>query len=184
MMNMQPTQPTYVALAGRLRAQGVGVYTVNSEEVKIQPQGGRWFHVLPLLRTGARLLLSDSDAVWLRNPLPYLRLLEATHPLLDFAVCAPPSAAGPTPGLSRGQRRPRQWLTRSHPTLAQRPTPRTAPTRARSPPTTTARSGKGRGAAARGAARGAAAGVAGPRSGRRTAGWTWTSRTTARAGRA
>ena len=65
MMNMQPTQPTYVALAGRLRAQGVGVYTVNSEEVKIQPQGGRWFHVLPLLRTGARVLISDSDVVWL-----------------------------------------------------------------------------------------------------------------------
>ena len=86
MMNMQPTQPTYVALATKLRAQGVGVYTVNSYEVKIQPQGGRWFHVLPLLRTGARLLLSDSDAVWLRNPLPYLRQLELAHPLLDFAV--------------------------------------------------------------------------------------------------
>ena len=65
MMNMAPSQPTYVKLAATLRAQGVGVYTVNSPEVKVQPQGGRWFHVLPLLRTGARLLLSDSDAVWL-----------------------------------------------------------------------------------------------------------------------
>ena len=80
MMNMQPEQPTYVALAKTLRAQGVGVYTVNSREVRIQPQGGRWFHVLPLLRTGCRVLLSDSDAVWLRNPLPYLRALDsATH---------------------------------------------------------------------------------------------------------
>ena len=77
MMNMQPEQPTYVALAKTLRAQGVGVYTVNSREVRIQPQGGRWFHVLPLLRTGCRVLLSDSDAVWLRNPLPYLRALAA-----------------------------------------------------------------------------------------------------------
>ena len=86
MMNMQPEQPSYVALAQKLRAKGVGVYTVNSREVRTQPQGGRWFHVLPLLRTGCRVLLSDSDAVWLRNPLPYLRALEQRHPRLDFAV--------------------------------------------------------------------------------------------------
>ena len=36
MMSMQPSQPTYVALAARLRAQGVGVYTVNSPEVAVQ----------------------------------------------------------------------------------------------------------------------------------------------------
>ena len=57
----------------------MGVYTVNSPEVAVQPQGGRWFHVLPLLQTGVRVLLSDSDAVWLRNPLPYFRLLEERH---------------------------------------------------------------------------------------------------------
>ena len=38
MMSMQPSQPTYVALAARLRAQGVGVYTVNSPQVAVQPQ--------------------------------------------------------------------------------------------------------------------------------------------------
>ncbi len=86
MMNMRVSQPEYIALAQRLRALGVGVYTVNSKEVRVQPQGGRWFHVLPLLETGVRVLLSDSDAVWLRNPLPYLRLLEQSHPALDFAV--------------------------------------------------------------------------------------------------
>ena len=85
-MNVQPGQRAYAAFAGRLRAQGVGVYTANSDEVRRQPQGGRWFHVLPLLRTGVRLLLSDSDAVWLRDPLPYLRALEAAHPRMDFAV--------------------------------------------------------------------------------------------------
>lgn len=38
MMSMQPSQPTYATLAARLRAQGVGVYTVNSPEVAVQPQ--------------------------------------------------------------------------------------------------------------------------------------------------
>ena len=71
MMNMRFDQPRYVRLAAKLRPLGVGVYTVNSPEVRRQPQGGRWFHVLPLLRTGARVLLSDSDAVWLRDPRPY-----------------------------------------------------------------------------------------------------------------
>ena len=86
MMNMQRNDPVYQSFAATLRSRGVGVYTVNSYEVKAKPQGGRWFHVLPILRTGVRLLLSDSDAVWLRNPLPYLRRLEQAHPLLDFAV--------------------------------------------------------------------------------------------------
>ena len=79
MMNMKETQPAYRALATKLRALSVGVYTVNGREVLAQPQGGRWFHVLPLLQTGVRVLLSDSDAVWLRNPLPYFRLLEDRH---------------------------------------------------------------------------------------------------------
>lgn len=86
MMNMQPLEAQYVKFAGQLRNLGVGVYTVNSPEVARQPQGGRWFHVLPLLRTGARVLLSDSDVVWLRDPRPWLKRLEAAHPLLDFAV--------------------------------------------------------------------------------------------------
>ena len=79
MMNMKETQPAYRALAAKLRALSVGVYTVNGREVLAQPQGGRWFHVLPLLQTGVRVLLSDSDAVWLRDPLPYFRLLEERH---------------------------------------------------------------------------------------------------------
>jgi len=86
MMNMQPTDALYVPFAASLRARGVGVYCVNSAEVKLAPQGGRWFHVLPLLRTGVRLILSDSDIAWLRDPAPYLRALEAHHPKLDFAV--------------------------------------------------------------------------------------------------
>lgn len=86
MMNARSTDPTYRAFALKLRAQGVGVYTVNSPEVSIQPQGGRWFHVLPLIRTGVRVLLSDSDVVWLRDPRPYLERLELTHPLIDFTV--------------------------------------------------------------------------------------------------
>ena len=86
MMNMNATMGTYVTLSARLRARGVGVYLVNSPQVAMRPQGGRWTHVLPLLRTGVRLLLSDSDAVWLRNPLPYLRALELLHPRMDFSV--------------------------------------------------------------------------------------------------
>ena len=86
MMNQRSTEARYVHFAAKLRAIGVGVYTVNSPEVLRQPQGGRWFHVLPLLATGARVLLSDSDVAWLRDPLPYFRQLEAAHPALDFTV--------------------------------------------------------------------------------------------------
>ena len=86
MMNLQPQQSKYKKIARKLRALGAGVYTVNSPEVKRQPQGGRWFHILPLLRTGARVLLSDSDVVWMRDPRPYLARLEAEHPALDFTV--------------------------------------------------------------------------------------------------
>ena len=104
-MNMRDTDALYRMFAARLQEWGVGTYTVNSAEVRIQPQGGRWFHVLPLLRTGVRLLLSDSDAVWLRNPLPYLRALEERHPLLDFAVSS--DAQGGTDGLRLGLRQGR-----------------------------------------------------------------------------
>lgn len=86
MMGLHAAQKQYVAFATSLRALGVGVYTVNSPEVARQPQGGRWFHVLPLLQTGVRVLISDSDVVWLRDPRPYLKRLEAVHPLLDFTV--------------------------------------------------------------------------------------------------
>lgn len=58
----------------------------SSSESKAQPQGGRWFHLLPLLRAGVRVVLSDSDVVWLRQPLPYFRALEAAHPRLDFSI--------------------------------------------------------------------------------------------------
>ena len=86
MMNMSPSALADAAFARELRARGVGVYPINSAEVRIQPQGGRWFHVLPLLHTGARVILSDSDVVWFRDPRPYLRALELAHPRLDFSV--------------------------------------------------------------------------------------------------
>lgn len=69
---------------------------VNSPEVAKQPQGGRWFHVLPLLRTGVRVIISDSDVVWLRDPRPYFARLEALHPRLDFTVSS--DAQGDTDG--------------------------------------------------------------------------------------
>ncbi|KAL1507978.1 hypothetical protein AB1Y20_007580 [Prymnesium parvum] len=86
MMNMNASMPSYDGLARQLRARGVGVYLVNSREVALRPQGGRWFHVIPLLRTGCRVVLSDSDAVWLRDPRPYLKRLERLHPRMDFSV--------------------------------------------------------------------------------------------------
>ena len=104
MMNEQPSEPRYVQFATKLRALGVGVYTVNSAEVARQPQGGRWFHVLPLLRTGARVLLSDSDVTWLRDPRPYFVRLEAAHPLLDFTVSS--DAQGGTDGRRLRARAP------------------------------------------------------------------------------
>ena len=85
-MNVKDTDPNYQAFRNELIQNNVGVYTVNSPQVALNPQGGRWFHVLPLLQTGVRLLLSDSDAVWLRDPFPYLKALEARHPSLDVAV--------------------------------------------------------------------------------------------------
>ena len=112
MMNMNASMPSYVRLAASLRARGVGVYLVNSPEVAVRPQGGRWFHLLPLLRTGCRLLFSDSDAVWLRNPLPYLRRLEARHPRLDMAVST--DAQDGTDGLRLGGSVGRQGVLGSY----------------------------------------------------------------------
>ena len=70
----------------RFKALGAAVYRVTSPTHARAPQGGRWFSVVPLLETGCRVLLSDSDVVWLRNPLPYLLRLEKEHPRLDLAV--------------------------------------------------------------------------------------------------
>ena len=108
MMNMRADQQRYVRLAGQLRPLGVGVYTVNSPEVKKQPQGGRWFHVLPLLATGARVLLSDSDVVWMRDPRPYLKRLEERHPVCPALGLDPPPLTAASLNsycgrLSRGQ---------------------------------------------------------------------------------
>ena len=50
MMNMNASMPSYVQLSARLRALGVGVYLVNSPEVAIRPQGGRWYHVVSAAR--------------------------------------------------------------------------------------------------------------------------------------
>eukprot|EP00966_Prymnesium_polylepis_P264034 6099718-Prymnesium_polylepis.1 len=62
--------------------------------LRSQPQGGRWFHLLPVLRTGVRVILSDSDVVWLRDPRPYWKALEAAHPRLDFSIST--DAQGPS----------------------------------------------------------------------------------------
>ncbi|KAL1518457.1 hypothetical protein AB1Y20_002749 [Prymnesium parvum] len=104
-MNARRGEEAYEALAAPLRARGVGVYAVNSREVRASPQGGRWFHVLPLLRTGARVLLSDSDVVWLRDPRPYLRQLERLHPRLDFSVSSDQQHATDGKPLRRFRRR-------------------------------------------------------------------------------
>ncbi|KAL1521468.1 hypothetical protein AB1Y20_021130 [Prymnesium parvum] len=104
-MNVRRGEEAYEALAVPLRACGVGVYAVNSREVRASPQGGSWFHVLPLLRTGARLHLSDSDLVWLRDPRPYLRQLERLHPRLDFTVSSDQQHATDGKPLRRFRRR-------------------------------------------------------------------------------
>ena len=56
--------------------------------------------MLPLINTGARVLLSDSDVVWMRDPRPYLLRLEAKHPDLDFTVSS--DAQGGTDGRRLG----------------------------------------------------------------------------------
>ena len=82
-----PAARIFERASTRLRALGAAVYAcASSRESKAQPQGGRWFHLLPLLAAGVRIVLSDSDVVWLRHPLPYFRALEAAHPLLDFSI--------------------------------------------------------------------------------------------------
>ncbi len=104
-MNVRLKDAKYAALASQLRAHDVGVYTVNSPHVRKNPQGGRWFHVLPLLSTGVRLILSDSDAVWMRDPIPYFIALERRHPTLDVAVSS--DAQGGTDGGVFDLARPR-----------------------------------------------------------------------------
>ncbi|KAL1510943.1 hypothetical protein AB1Y20_005771 [Prymnesium parvum] len=72
--------------AERLRALGAVLYRARAAESELQRQGGRWFHLLPLLSTGLRVVLSDSDVVWFRHPLAYFAALEAAHPRLDFSI--------------------------------------------------------------------------------------------------
>lgn len=87
LMSVRPRSAPFTTIARQLREVGVeGVYACWSPEALVNPQGGRWFHLGQLLRTGARVLLSDSDVVWLRDPRPYLRRIEAAHPRLDLSV--------------------------------------------------------------------------------------------------
>ena len=60
-MAMGPSDPLYASFAMSMRARGVGVYGVNSAEVARNPQGGRWFHVLPLLATGKRVVRARAE---------------------------------------------------------------------------------------------------------------------------
>ena len=93
-LQARPGGRPLLELAARLKPFGAVPYAAISPQAGASSQGGRWFHVLPLLRTGARVLLSDVDVVWLRDPVPYLRLLEAAHPSMDMAVST--DAQGPT----------------------------------------------------------------------------------------
>lgn len=99
LVRMRPDTRQYQQTMRRLQqhSPSVAVYPVLSKVHLQFPQGGRWFSVLPLLETGARVILSDCDVVWLRNPLPYLLRLERAHPLMDFAVST--DAQGPTDRL-------------------------------------------------------------------------------------
>lgn len=102
------------------------MYVVNSPEVKLQPQGGRWFHVLPLLRTGARVILSDSDVAWIRDPRPYLKQIERLHPRIDFTVSSDQQHATDNKPLRRFRRRKKKrrgWVS-----LTRAPSPTATPT--------------------------------------------------------
>ena len=83
LMGMPRRTPLFAATERRLGMYGATVYPLPASA---SSQGGRWFNVMPLLLTGKRVLVSDADVVWLRDPRPYLRALEAAHPRMDFAV--------------------------------------------------------------------------------------------------
>ena len=95
-MNMRQDTSVFRGLSAKLSTLGVATFCATSPQAAISPQGGRWFHVIPLLLTGVRVILSDVDVVWLRSPLPYLRELEEAHPQMDFAISS--DAQSPTDG--------------------------------------------------------------------------------------
>ena len=94
LLQASPATQTFAGMNLALRPYGAIGFSAVSKEAGSNAQGGRWFHVLPLLRTGARVLLSDCDVVFLRDPRPYLLQLEAAHPLMDLAISS--DAQGPT----------------------------------------------------------------------------------------
>ena len=96
LMLMRQGTAQYQRAERELRMRGAAVYPVLSVMAARNPQGGRWFSVLPLLMTGVRVVLSDVDIVWLRDPRPYLKRLELAHPRMDFAVST--DAQGSTDG--------------------------------------------------------------------------------------
>ena len=94
LLGMRAGTHAFEASLRAVRPFGVAGFSAISDAAMISAQGGRWFHVLPLLMTGARVILSDCDVVFMRHPLPYFCRLEAAHPQLDLAVSS--DAQGPT----------------------------------------------------------------------------------------
>ena len=67
---------------------GAGLFCADGERMRRNGQAGRWPEVLPLLRFGYDVLLSDSDIGWFRNPLPYFTALRRAHPRADLLLCS------------------------------------------------------------------------------------------------
>ena len=87
LMNIPKGTASFLDYSRRLGVHGALAYSVDDRlQQQLPSQGGRWFYLLPLLKTGVRVLLSDSDVVWLRDPRPYFAALESAHPMLDFSV--------------------------------------------------------------------------------------------------
>ncbi|KAL1496694.1 hypothetical protein AB1Y20_014288 [Prymnesium parvum] len=73
-------------LEAALHAAGAGLFCADGAQMQRNGQAGRWAELLPLLRMGYHVLLSDSDIGWLRDPLPFFAAARRAHPTLDLAL--------------------------------------------------------------------------------------------------
>ena len=70
-----------------LAKAGAFVFCSDGPMINHNGQAGRWSEVAPLLRSGLNVLISDSDMIWMRNPLGYFRRAQQAHPNLHFLLC-------------------------------------------------------------------------------------------------
>ena len=69
-----------------VRRARAALFCMTNDTMRLYAQAGRWVEMLPLIRSGFNVLLSDADVGWARNPLPYLDSVLRAHPHISLLI--------------------------------------------------------------------------------------------------